>query len=271
MVKLLRADLSRMFGAKSFWVCAALSAALSVLNCLTLNPGWEEHTARLILSGGSNAVLFMAIFSALFLGTDYSHGTIRNKLIVGSKRTDIYFSALMTAIAGDHVIALAAYIPKIITACFGKTFGMSANEFAFLIIITVCAFISVSAIFALLGMLITSRSKNTAITITATFVLILGAAIIMELLNAPEMVSDYVITAEGGFTQTEPYPNPAYIPPGAKRTILTAVNDVLPTGQIMQMELGELHNMELMPLYSLGVLAVTTAAGAVLFRKKDLK
>ncbi len=259
-----------MIKTNSFWVCVILSFALSLVNCLTLNTGWEEQTARVILNGGSNSVLFMAIFAPLFLGTDYSHGTIRNKLIVGSKRTDIYFANLIAIVVGDLLITLGAYIPKIITACFGKSFGMEADDFALLMVASVCAYISVSAVFTLLGMLIVSRSRNTAITITATFVLILGAAIIMEVLNAPEFISDYEITANG-VIQTEPYPNPAYIPSGAKRNILTAVNDIIPTGQIMQMEMGEPHNRELMPLYSLGVLAVTTAAGAVVFRRKDLK
>ena len=270
MVKLLRADLSRMFGGRTFWVCVIMSAALSVINCLTLTPGWEEHTARLILNGGSNSILFMAIFAALFLGTDHSHGTIRNKLIVGSKRSSIYLSSLITVIVGDLLISLAAYVPKIITALFGNRFGMEINEFAFFVIISICAFTAASAIFAMLGMLIVSRSKNTAITIIATFVLVMGAAIIMELLNAPEFVSDFIVTANG-IEQTDPEPNPAYIPPGAKRDILTAVNDILPTGQMIQMEMGELHNQNVMPLYSLGVLTIASSAGILVFRRKDLK
>lgn len=270
MVKLLRADLSHMLKTRCFSVCVILSLALSAVNSLTLNPGWENYTARLFFDGNSNSLLFTAIFAALFLGTGYSNGTMRNKLIIGSKRADIYLSNFITITLGSLVIHLAKFVPTIVTACFGKSFGMDANEFAADLITILFAIVAADAFFALLGMLITSKSANTAITITAVFVLIIGAVIILELLQMPEFVSNFEIT-ENGVTQTDPMPNPAYVPPGAKRDILTAVTDILPTGQIMQMEAGEPHNKELMPLWSLGVLAVTTAAGVAVFRKKDLK
>ena len=38
--------------------------------------------------------LFMAMFTSLFIGTEYDYGTIRNKIIVGHSRTSIYFSNL---------------------------------------------------------------------------------------------------------------------------------------------------------------------------------
>lgn len=249
-----------------------LSAALSVVNCCWEaigTAGWEYRTANLFTSGNANSMLFSAIFISLFLGTDYSNGTIRNKLMIGSTRTRIYLSNLVTTAAGGLLIAAARCIPCAVTACFGKEFGMSEDEFIFKMSIVVCAIAAMSAIFTLLGMSITSRSANAAVTITSAFVLILGSAIIMSILEQPEYISVYEAT-ENGITLTDPRPNPAYVS-GTKRGVLTTVNDVLPSGQVMQMEAGVLHNKELMPLYSLGAIAVTTAAGAVVFRKKDLK
>lgn len=271
MVKLLRADLAHTLKSKCFWVCLILSFSLSVINNITLTPGWQENTSRLLLESHSNSVIFIAIYTALFLGTGYAHNTIRNKLIIGSRRTDIYISNLITVILGGWLIALAMIVPTIFTVCvFGKDFGMSEKEFAAKIITIICAFAAACAIFTLLGMLITSKSANTAITITATFALCVGAAVIMSFLQQPEFITNYEMTVNG-MTQTAPEPNPMYIAPGVKRDILTSLNDVLPTGQIIQMETGEPHNAELMPLYSLGVISVTTAAGVLIFRRKDLK
>lgn len=242
------------------------------MNCIgfTRSVRWEYMTAGMFLTGTANAILFSAIFASLFLGTDYSNGTIRNKLIIGCKRTDIYFSNLITTAAGGLLIAFAQWIVCAVFACFGKELGMDAGELAFQIFIIVCAMISMNAIFTLLGMLIISKSANATVTIVSAFVLLLGAAIIMELLANPEFITTYTI-GENGTSEGTVISNPAYIPPGAKRDILTAVNDVLPGGQIMQIETGALHNKELMPLYSLGVLTVTTAIGTVAFRRKDLK
>lgn len=270
MVKLLRADLAHMRKSRSFWVCVILSFTLSVVNIITANPGWEEQTSRIILDGTSNSVVFMSIFAALFLGTGYSDNTIRNKLIIGSKRADVYFSSLITITIGGLLIHLAKIIPTAVAACFGKSFGMDTDKFSIIMITIIIAMVAISAVFTLLGMLITSKSANTAITITSSFVLIMVAAIIISLLTQPEFYPSYEITADG-VTQMRYEPNPGYIKEGTARNILTAVNDILPTGQLLQIETGEPHNSELMPLYSLGVLAVSTAAGVVVFRKKDIK
>lgn len=272
MNKLLRADIARLFKSKSFWVCAILSFALTAVNLITngiVDDSWRNNTYMLMMSGNSNILFLVCVFIPLFIGTDYSNGTIRNKLTVGATRLNVYFSNLITAAAGGLLIAAAAWVPNIVGICAGKTFGMGAGQFMFRMLIIVLAIIAMSSIFTLFGMLITSRSANTAVTITGAFVLIIAAAIILNLLSQPEFVSGYEITVDG-VSETEPQPNPYYIS-GARRQILTAVNDILPSGQMIQFESNVVHNEYAMPLYSLGVMTVTTAAGLVLFRKKDLK
>ena len=75
--------------------------------------------------------------------------------------------------------------------------------------------------------------------------------------------------------------NPRYLT-GTKRKIYEFLNDLLPVNQIMQLsdgasgkQLGEDGEMPdhtaWFPLYSLGLIAVTTAAGILIFRKTDLK
>ena len=48
--------------------------------------------------------------------------------------------------------------------------------------------------------------------------------------------------------------------------------NILPSGQALQIGNGELpENAAELPLYALADIAVTTAAGILLFRRKDLK
>lgn len=147
---------------------------------------------------------------------------------------------------------------------------MSAGELALKMLICIGAIIAISAVFTLLGTLLSSKSTIVAITLVSTFVLLIGAAVIESLLDQPEYVQSYEMTVNGEVVQTDPQPNPMYIG-GVKREVLKTVNDVLPSGQLMQMEMGLGRHAELMPLYSLGVLAAFTAVGASVFRKKDLK
>lgn len=274
MVRLLRANFARLWKTKSFRVCMIISAGLGLANFLTsysVNTECVKTLGAELMSDGSNILLFISIFAALFLGTDYSNGTIRNKLVIGHTRSEIYFSNLITTAAGGLMMLAGAWLIVLVTGlCLGGETGMPAEELLLKMLICVSAVIAISAIFTLLGMLLASKSTIVTITLVSTFALIIGAAVIESLLAQPEYVTSYEMTVNGGVVQTEPKPNPMYVS-GAKRDILAAVNDVLPSGQMMQLEIGSLRSAELMPLYSLGVLAVTTAIGATVFRRKDLK
>lgn len=274
MVRLLRANFARLWKSKSFWVCLILAFALALANFLStysVQPQCVEKLGRELMAGSSNVVLFLSIFAALFLGTDYSNGTIRNKLVIGHTRAEIYFSNLVTTAASGVIMLAASWTGVLITGlCLGGKLGMPAGEFFMYMLISVCAAVAISALFNVIGMLIPSKSTIVTITLVSTFVLMIGAAVIMSMLAAPEYVQGYEMSVNGGVVLSDPEPNPMYIS-GVKRDILTAVNDILPSGQFMQLETGSVHSPEFMPLYSLGVLAAATAVGALVFRRKDLK
>lgn len=274
MTRLLNANFARLWKTKSFWVCLILAFGVGLANFLTsysVQPECAERLGANMLSNSSNIMFFASIFAALFLGTDHSDGTIRNKLIVGHKRHNIYLSNLITTAAGGLLIMTVSWTVVLITGlCLGGKIGMPAGELALKMLICIGAIIAISAIFTLLGTLLSSKSTIVTITLVSTFVLLIGAAVIESLLDQPEYVQSYEMTVNGEVVQTDPQPNPMYIG-GVKREILKTVNDVLPSGQLMQMEMGLGRHAELMPLYSLGVLAAFTAVGASVFRKKDLK
>lgn len=274
MAKLIQSNFARLWKSKPFWVCLILSLALAVVNSIELNPEdktWMYKTGSMIISGGANATILSSIFSALFLGTDYACGTIRNKLAVGHSRVGVYLSSLITTITGSLIITAVHTAPSIFKALvWGKELGMPTNEFLLNITIYVCAMIAFCAIFTLIGMLISEKSLTTTFTIVLAMVLLIGATVLMEFLNQPEEIQNVEMTVDG-INMTEPEPNPAYIKPGTKRDIMTAIVDILPGGQLMCLESNQMHNPELYPLYSLGVIAVSTAAGVLIFRRKDLK
>lgn len=274
MTRLLKANFARLWKTKSFWVCMILVFGLTLMNFLTsysVQPECVKTLGTELMSIGSNIVFFASIFAALYLGTDYSNGTLRNKLIIGHKRAEIYLSNLITTAAGCVMMFAAAWLGVLITGlCLGGEIGMPAGELAFKMLICISAAIAVSAIFTLLGMLLSSKSTIITITLVSAFVLIVGAAVIESMLAEPEYVQGYEMTVNGSVVPTEQEPNPLYVS-GVKRGILQTVNEVLPSGQIMLMEMGVSRHAEFMPLYSLGVLAAFTVVGGAVFRKKDLK
>ena len=58
---------------------------------------------------------------------------------------------------------------------------------------------------------------------------------------------------------------------GAQRTVLELVLDTVPVGQAMQINNQDFSGFEYWPLFSLAVTAVVSAAGVLIFKKKDIK
>lgn len=276
MAKLIQSNFLRLWKSKSFWVCVILTLAFAILNAvLNFNSddtSWMDETGSLIVDGISNSILFSAIFSALFLGTDYACGTIRNKLTVGHSRAGVYLSSLITVISGTLIITIMCAIPSILKAIvWGKNLGMTTDKFLLNIAIIVCAMIAVSAIFTLLGMLISEKSLITTFTIVLSVVMLIGSSILIQFLAQTENMPKYEFLDDGSVTVVGEEPNPVYIKPGIKRDIMTLIVDILPGGQLVNIESNEPDKPEIYPLYSFGVLTVTTAAGILIFRRKDLK
>lgn len=274
MAKLIQSNFSRLWKSKSFWVCVIIAVAMSLpnlINNVVNNTPWMLGgfiTSR----AGIDALLFAPIFASLFLGTEYANGTIRNKLAVGHSRVSVYFSNLITVSVGC-LLMLAFYcvLPTALGVIKGVKFGMEIDDFMLKIAITVAAAVALASIFTLLGMLISSKSLTTTITIVLSFVMFIGSMIILQFLQEPEYYSGVTIEDDGTIREINDEPNPMYIKPGLKRDIFTVITNVTPFGQCMRLAADDTKNPEQYLMYSLGVLSVSTAAGALVFRRKDLK
>lgn len=276
MINLLRANFARLFRFRPLWICVILSIAVSFINditfAITMNKDWIYKTGDLIINQvGTIAMFLAAIFASLYLGTEYAHGTIRNKLASGHSRAGTYFANLIPVTTGSLIIYAAYCAPLVVMSLiWGKDLGMEVGDFCMQILIIVAAAIAISSIFTLLGILITSRSIATTVTLVLMFVMFQGSMILLGLLEKPKYISDNQSAAAITVT-SEPNLNPEYIKEGVIRDTLTAVIDVLPSGQMMRLKNNAMHNKELYPLYSIGVLAVSTTAGVLVFRRRDLK
>ena len=91
MSKLLNADMSRIFRAKSLYYGMIVSALLAVLFVL-LNK--EDNVFASIPESGALIMLpfFIGAVLALNISTEFTGGTIRNKLIIGHSRVNIILS-----------------------------------------------------------------------------------------------------------------------------------------------------------------------------------
>ena len=275
MTKLLSANFLRLKKSHLFWGILAFGAALAGFRVYTL---WRDHVDVGVVSTLDDGLftyaqligMTAAVFTSLFLGTEYSDGAIRNKVTSGCSRVSIYlagsltvFAASVLSLASYWVVALAMGIPLL------APLGMSAGQALFTVLGVLLMTAAFCAIFTCITMNCSSKAANAVACILLFFALLIASTYIYSRLDAPEYSADYIITVDG-FDMTEPVPNPRYLQPGP-RAVFEFFRDLLPTGQGVQYSIGDTAHPARLLLCSLGLTAVFTGAGAALFRRKDLK
>ena len=276
MNKLLASNFSRLWKNKVFWIGTATLFLWSTIMLLfgyraaLKAPEYSYFLDEFFFQYGPIIGIFCAVFTSLFLGTDYSDGTIRNKIMIGHSRQSIYLSNLIVStVAG--MIMNAAWILSMLTvgtSLFGWL-RSSMTTILMYLFITVLMIAALASIFTFISMLSQNKASAAVITLLTFLVLLFLASYCNNRLNEPEMYSAAVVTSNG-LELTDPTQNPDYIS-GNVRKMFEFFVDFLPTGQGILMSGMEAVHLWLMPLYSLLVITLTTMAGVFCFRRKDLK
>lgn len=240
MRKLVSANFSRLFRDKTFWFCVGamlIYAVIYMLNSVRqattslaeYHYTLDDYYFQFALVIG----MFCALFCSMFLGTEYSDGTIRNKLVVGHTRAGIYLANLAVT---------------------------------FLATLFVAAF---SSVFTFISMLSSNKAVSVVVSIFLFLGLLILASMIYNGLQQPEMVSGIEMT-QNGMQMSEQQPNPSYIG-GVKRTFYEFMMDFLPTGQGILMWQLEVVNPLRMILSSVLLTVVPTFCGIAFFKRKNLR
>jgi len=272
MNKLLTANFARLKKDKVFWIGMAFMFAAGIFGVIMKLKNDPTATAdQLLLIFPVLIGIVSAAFCSLFIGTEYSDGTIRNKLIVGHTRNAVYLSNFITCSAAGIVMCLS-YIAAI--ASFGfPTLGLSDRSMwpvAVLILVAFMMVIATTALFTLLCMLNQNKATAAVTCILAIVALLVLATMINARLEAPQYYDNYVFTDSLGSTSAGQEVNPQYLT-GMKREIYQFFLDFLPTGQAIEISMQSARHLWQMPLYSLLITLVSTVCGVFCFRKKDLK
>ena len=127
---------------------------------------------------------FIAVFAAYLWGTDYEYGTLRNKLICGHTREEVYFSNLLLTICAGLSTAL---IWLIVNGMLGipllgtASLNLSLGEMAFYIFSSLLMVVALSSVCCLLASL--AENKNSATLLCLGAVAAMGCSFMIVLQN----------------------------------------------------------------------------------------
>ncbi len=237
MNRLLWANASRLIQDRMFWLCLGfMGLVVPVFNGIFGNFFYALSAAAI-----------PAAFCPLFLGAEYSDGTMHSKIAVGHRRRSVYLSDLtVCAVAG--LLFNTAWLTG--SLLFHRDRGLPADPLRFLLCAGgVC--LSWTAVFTLISLLVQSKAHAAVVCLLT--------AVVTFLLGVQRTI---MINAASG--------KPAV----GTQASLKLLRDLLPGGQAYLLAIGDIITAEQLtrfPLYSLGLAVVVTVAGLLLFRRKDLK
>lgn len=216
--------------------------------------------------------VFVAVFAARLWGTDYEFGTIRNKLVCGHRRREVYFSNLITICCAGLGVALVWLIVNIglgVPLLGAPSVNLSSME---IVIYTASSFqmvIALSSIFCLIAGTTESKTKGTLLCLGAAAAMVVVGMLLFDQFAEPKLLDGWMSGAENPSIRWHPE-NDRYIG-GNVRTLLELAICLFPGGQgVILCEEGVEH-LAFLPLCSAVVIGLTTLLGLHLFEKKDIK
>lgn len=286
MNKLLKAEFYRLKKDKIFLLLLIITCILALFTLYKYFDGLRESivldriiTEYLYMYFG----IFIAFFVSMYVGKEYAEGFIRNKIIVGHKRSNIYLANLILCI----VVGLIANIIYI-----GIVFLIGTNLFGTLQMLSLTQIIVYTSliviVYCTIYNLITMLCKDASASLVACVIIFIIMFVAMMFVSTKLMekpftkVTKYNIQGEIEFSSEEINPN---YPGETTIKIYKTMNYLIPTGQasILQnacTEMSEFDEKEInqrkqyldeMPIYAISEIILLNIIGIFLFKIQELK
>lgn len=276
MSRLLAANLARLKKSAVFRTEMILMLLLGVYTATVQYIDMKQSGYIVTLDAGlficaALAPILSAALCSLYLGTEYSNGTLRNKVAVGRSRLSIYLANLITCALSCMTLCVLYFIAYLGTGLpLIGAFESGLNEIGAYVLCTLLLAAAVSALFTMAAMLIQNKAAAVAVCLLSAFLLLLSGSAIASRLSEPEVSPALSMMVDGKVKDRGIIPNPAYLK-GAKRKVYEFFFDFLPGGQSVQLSSMTAARLWRLPLCSAAILAATAGCGIYAFKKKDLK
>ena len=279
MTNLMISGFKRLLKNRAFQITAAVVAVVGLFEIFMMYRDSIIEMETPYFDSGLFAFAGVGMFAiatvvSLFVGSEYSDGTIRNKVVVGHHRASVYLSLLLTSLFAETLLILvwtAAYLIP----------GVILMEHAHPLWVYLCLYLAMflelavfSAIFTLLTKTLGNKAGSAVVCILFALLLVMQGIVVKSMLEEPEFYGPEIIISDDGEVSYggEMEPNPNYIPEGSpKRAFYNFLMDFTPGGQALQISAYAADNLSKICLYDIGWLVVLTGAGVLMFRQKDLK
>ena len=277
MRKLITANFFRFRKDRFSWCVVGIIVILSLVNVFNSARSCEAMAASGYIMSLDDYYFnqapligaFLALLISMFLGTEFSEGTIRNKLCIGHKRNEIFLSNFISCALATIALTTVWLLTSALLFGMIGPLEMGVSEFIGCIFVAMGFAVSFAALYTVIGSLSSNKAMTIIYTFTVFIVFAMAASGLYDRLCEPEMNEGMTLVGTQ-LVEMEPTPNPLYLS-GTIRTVCEVTLELLPTGQALLLSDVAIEY----PIRAIGLSVVFTIvtlfAGSMLFGRKDIK
>lgn len=190
MSRLFSANMMRLKKSRIFWLGELFMAGYALFvygsaksNIASSGPidNWNLYFHNVLLTTG----IVMAVFVSVFLGIEYHDGTLRNKLMVGHKRKNVYLVNFATCLLAGLIMCATYYLSALLFGCLiiGKE-TLQIQDAGVGILSSILIYMVYTAIFVLVEMLDKNKVRSLAVNLVgAMLILMIGMICYSEIVR----------------------------------------------------------------------------------------
>lgn len=217
----------------------------------------------------------LAIFVSIYIGVEYSNGTIRNKLSAGHSRVHIYAANLIVCYTAGVIACITYSVTSLILGLVlvGKETAAGLWKPVQGMIMVLFILLAYTAVFVLVSMSDMHTVRAAIVSLLLSLAILSAGLMVRQYLEMPEYtVRLTTMEDEPGGTKTveETVYNSRYLT-GMKRKIYEGADLMLPSAQMMYVVNHGISYTVKQPACMLAVSLLCTWTGIWIFRRKDIK
>lgn len=257
MIRLMRADLVRLIKSRAFRLALAGMLALSTA-FMTMQATAMDYSvplSRVIFLPMSMYGLASAALVSVFVGTDFSGGFIRMKLLACRQRRSLVLSQILVSCIACAFLYTASSVFTAAVGCFFFENNVMASDLVRFYLLGISMSLACGALFAVITLVLGEKTKSVVVCMASAFGMLFLSMRTNSLL-VQEQYKDGVL-------------NPRYVG-GIRRMVYGILHDLNPCGQAAQLSTWEVPHPIRVLLLNLLLTAALTVLCCRLFERKNI-
>lgn len=205
MNNLIKADFYKALKSKALYICTGVCIFLGLFTLITMkvlfnrladNPdfggdfggiGSEASGLWAMVFALANGFVevFAGVFAAIFISSEFQHGTMKNMLSKGADRTKVFFSKFIVVACVSLAMMILFMLTTFVagTAMWGTAGSADAGKMAGMILTEMLLIISYAAFFTFIAVTLRSMGASLATSIVSVFLVASLLGLVNNLFN----------------------------------------------------------------------------------------